>query len=96
MTWHIYPGMGYFGTLQSRKIFYLLMSSDFVPNPKEVALLLNMDGFSYNDWLFYKRKKYFGYLISGNLDALVNENMALDFDVFMGERLIASNEDSFF
>lgn len=72
------------------------MSSDFVPNPKEVALLLNMDGFSYNDWLFYKTKKYFDYLISGNLDALVNENMALDFDVFMGERLIASNEDNFF
>lgn len=32
------------------------MSSDFVPNPNEVALLFNIDGFSYNEQLFYKRK----------------------------------------
>ena len=45
---------------------------------------------------FSIKEKYFGYLISGNLDALVNENIALDLDVFRGERLIASNEDNFF
>lgn len=55
-----------------------------------------MDGFSYNETLFYKINKYFAYLISGNLEALVNENMALDGEVFKGERLIASNEDCLF
>lgn len=34
--------------------------------------------------------------MSGNREARVKENMALDLDVFKGERLIASNEDSFF
>lgn len=32
------------------------MSSDLVPNPKEAALLLNIDGFSYNEELSIKRK----------------------------------------
>ena len=32
------------------------MSSDLVPNPKDAALLLNIDGFSYNEQLFYKEK----------------------------------------
>lgn len=67
-----------------------------MPKPKEVALFPNMDGFSYNETLFYKINKYFAYLISGNLEALVNENMALDGEVFKGERLIASNEDCLF